>query len=77
MDKIATMEDFVSSMLDSLTNTYKTHCLMMFVSNKNADKIGEETFHFPYPFMGEIGQHYSELNMLRVAKASLLIFSLS
>lgn len=71
MAKIATMEDFATFMLDSSTNTYKTHCLMMFVSNKKAEKLGEEIFHFPYPFAGEVEEYYSHSNMLRVAKVSL------
>lgn len=28
----------------------------MFVSNKHAEKVGEEEIHFPYPFAGEVGQ---------------------
>jgi curved DNA-binding protein CbpA len=73
MVKIASMEDFTTSMLDSSTHAYKIHCLMMFVSNKNAEKLGEEIFHFPYPFAGEVEEYYSHSNVLRVAKASLHI----
>ena len=44
MAKITTMEEFAKTMLDSSRKIYKTHCLMMFVSNKSAEKMGEEIY---------------------------------
>lgn len=75
MAKFTTMEEFAKTMLDSSRKTYKTHCLMMFVSNKSAEKMGDDVYHFPYPFAGEVGQYNSYSNLLQVAKASALFFS--
>lgn len=71
MAKITTMEEFAKTMLDSSRKIYKTHCLMMFVSNKSAEMMGEEVYHFPYPFAGEVGQRNSHSTLLEVAKASI------
>mmetsp|Transcript_25330 Transcript_25330/g.52964 ORF Transcript_25330/g.52964 Transcript_25330/m.52964 type:complete len:739 (+) Transcript_25330:150-2366(+) len=70
--RFSTMEQFESSMLSSTKNSkvYETHCLIMFVSNKNAEKMGDEEYYFPYPFAGEGGAGRNNLyeGMLRVAK---------
>ena len=71
--KITTMEEFAKTMLDPSRKIYKTHCLMMFVSNKSAEKMGEEVYHFPYPFAGEVGQRNSYSTLLQVAKASICL----
>lgn len=70
--KFSTMEQFESSMLSSTKNNkvYETHCLIMFVSNKNAEKMGDDEYYFPYPFVGEVGAGHNNLyeGMLRIAK---------
>jgi len=63
--KIGDVGEFGDVVLDSKREVYKTHCLIMFVSNKNAERKGEEEFYFPYPFAGEMYD-----NMLQVAKVS-------
>ncbi|KAL7534775.1 hypothetical protein ACHAXR_006066, partial [Thalassiosira sp. AJA248-18] len=63
MVKISTMEQFEKVMLHSSKKFYKTHCLIMFVGNRSAEKKGEEDFYFPYPFE-------NDKNTLQIAKAS-------
>ena len=69
--KISDLEHFEKTMLDPSKKVYKTHCLMMFVSNKNAEKKGDEEIYFPYPFAGEAGNDNAYDSMLQIAKASL------
>mmetsp|Transcript_42190 Transcript_42190/g.76110 ORF Transcript_42190/g.76110 Transcript_42190/m.76110 type:complete len:617 (-) Transcript_42190:409-2259(-) len=66
--KISDMEHFEKTMLDPSKKVYRTHCLMMFVSNKNAEKKGDEEIYFPYPFAGEAGNDNAYDSMLQIAK---------
>jgi len=64
---VSNLEEFEKKMLDS-SRKYKTHCLIMFVANKDAEKKGEEEFYFPYPFAGEDGYHNPYESILQIAK---------
>lgn len=70
MVQISTMEQFQQQMtvIEGSMRVYKTHCLIMFVANKQAEKIGEEELFFPYPFTGEAGGQNGYRNLLQVAK---------
>ena len=50
MIKISTYQEFEMKMLDTKKRTYKTHVLLMFVGNKQAEKKGHEELYFPHPF---------------------------
>ena len=65
MAKISSLDNLERKMLDPSRKVYGTHCLIMFVANKNAERKGEEELYFPYPFTGEGYE-----GMIQVAKAS-------
>lgn len=74
MVKIPNMEHFKEAMLDPSGKVYKTHCLIMFVGNKNAERKGEEELFFPYPFAGEVGKDSTYYKgTLQIAKASIIL----
>lgn len=53
MVKISSFGEFEKEMLDPSGRVYRTHALIMFVGNRGAERKGEETMYFPYPFAGE------------------------
>lgn len=53
MVKISSFGEFEKEMLDPSGRVYTTHALIMFVGNRGAERKGEETMYFPYPFAGE------------------------
>ena len=67
MIQISTYEEFEKTMLDSSKRVYNTHCLLMFVGNRGAEKKAEDELYFPYPFTGE-DNHNPYKSILKVAK---------
>ena len=70
--KLSTIDQFEKAMLvsDNHGAHYKQHSILMFVSNKNAEKMGEEEYYFPYPFAGEEGDY---AGLIQVAKVNNII----
>ena len=65
MIKISTYQEFEMKMLDTTNKKkriYKTHVLLMFVGNKQAEKRGHEELYFPHPFTD------TNNNILQVAR---------
>jgi curved DNA-binding protein CbpA len=66
--KITTKAEFETTMLDPSKKYYRTNCLILFVSNKQAEKWAETQLYFPYPFVGSDAGYEKILNVGKVRR---------
>jgi hypothetical protein len=66
--KITTKDEFEMTMLDPSKKYYRTNCLILFVSNKQAEKWAETQLYFPYPFVGSDAGYEKILNVGKVRR---------
>ena len=66
--KITTKAEFETTMLDPSKKYYRTNCLILFVSNKEAEKWAETQLYFPYPFVGSDAGYEKILHVGKVRR---------